>query len=84
MIRIDDRTVELSEAEAMVSEWFEELLDNGRCIPSAIKSIKAAAAFWGCNNEAREIVGLPVQTDEIGREIRTVVRDPEFMAWLAG
>jgi hypothetical protein len=44
MIRIDARTVELTDDEMHVSGWFDRLLDKGFSIPEAVTTLKAMTA----------------------------------------
>ena len=41
MQRIDVRTVELTDAERAASEWFDDMLDRGRDIATAIACIQS-------------------------------------------
>lgn len=47
MIRINDRTVELSEAESVVDEWVSSIMDRGQSAQSAVDEIRSCAPEHG-------------------------------------
>jgi hypothetical protein len=51
MIRIDARTVELTDVEMIVSDYFERLLDRGYSIPEAVALMKDIASEQPISDE---------------------------------
>jgi hypothetical protein len=44
MMRIDERTVELTDLEMIASDYFDRLLDRGYGIAEAVETVKIIAA----------------------------------------
>lgn len=78
MIRVDDRTVELTPDEQIIADEHDELLDDGFSIPEAVNLITGKH--------------LPPKLEQTSYEIRSrllrsvadidAVLTPEFVEWL--